>query len=411
MKRLVQYEFLKILRKRSTWIVLAVSLLVTAFLFGLPVLQYQTYNQDGVIEGAEGIAYEKEQSALLSVPLTDAYVAQTVRTYQQLFKDPSNVGYDGNEKFLIGDAYWNFVAPREKLLRVIASNYDSPGESSGFNQLPDLDLSNGAHFYQTRTDKIESLLSAPSRALSNEQKEYWRGLSSQAEAPLQYGYYEGWEIIINSFELLMFALLAVCIVIAPVFSGEYQAGTDALLLSGKFGKTKLTSAKLFSSLLFGLLAFSLHIVVACGLPLAAFGADGWNLPLQIANTTIPYPFTFLQAVLANLGVLYLVLLAMIGLTLLLSAKMKSPYLVLAVLVPVLFLPMFLSPNGTTGFYNLALFLLPYRSAMPELGKYISYQFGGLVLDALCTRAILYAALTAVMLPLAGLGFRKHQVSA
>ena len=208
----------------------------------------------------------------------------------------------------------------------------------------------------------------------------------------------------------MFALLAICIVIAPVFSGEYQAGTDAVILSAKYGKTKLAIAKIAASLLFGTVAFILHIVVACGLPLAAFGVDGWNLPLQIANTTIPYPFTFLQAVLINIGIIYLVLLAMVGLTLLLSAQMKSPYLVLIILVPVLFIPMFLTPNGTTGAYNLTLFLLPYRSTMPEFGKYISYQFGGLVLDTLTVRAILYVFLTVIMLPLARLGFKKHQVA-
>lgn len=140
------------------------------------------------------------------------------------------------------------------------------------------------------------------------------------------------------------------------------------------GKTKLTTAKIAAALLFGTAAFILHISLACGLPLAAFGIDGWNLPLQIANTTIPYPFTFLQAVLINIGIIYLMLLAMIGLTLLLSAQMKNPYLVL---VPILFIPMFLTPNGTAGAYNLTLFLLPYRATMPEFGTYISYQFGGL----------------------------------
>ena len=90
--------------------------------------------------------------------------------------------------------------------------------------------------------------------------------------------------------------------------------------------------------------------------------------MQIANTAIPYPFTFLQAALVNLGVIYLVLFAMISLTLLLS----------------------------------------YRSTMPELGKYLSYQFSGIVADAFTMRAILYAVLTVVMLPLAKLGFKKHQ---
>ena len=407
---LIKYEFLKILRKKSTIIVMAVSLLLTAFLFGLPILQFQTYHQDGVIKGLEGIAYDKKQYEDLSVPITDEYVEKTITEYQKLFENPDHVGFDGNEKFLIGDAYWNFVAPRENLLGMIASVYDSPGETSGFNKLPELDMTDGAKFYPARNEKIESLLNTPSRDLSDEQKAYWRNLNSKVETPLQYGYHEGFKIIMSSFELLMFALLAVCIVIAPVFSGEYQAGTDAVILSGKYGKTKLVTAKIVSSLLFGVLAFTLHILVAFGLPLAAFGIDGWNLPVQIAGATIPYPFTFLQATLANLGVIYLVLIAMIGLTLFLSAKMKSPYLVLIVLVPVLFLPLFLSPNGTTGAYNLTLFLLPYRSTMPEIGKYISYQIGGMVFDVFSIRAILYAALTIMMLPLARLGFQKHQVA-
>lgn len=407
---LVKYEFLKILRKKSTLIVMAASLILTGFLFGLPIMQFQTYNQDGVIKGADGIAYEKEQYADLSVPLSEEYVAETIREVQGLFENSDNIGYDGNEQFLIGDAYWNGVAPREKLLNLIVNTYSKPNEILGYNNLPDLDINDGASFYQTMERKIQNLLNNPSPKLSNEQKEYWGSMAEKVDTPLQYGYYEGWKVIISSFELLMFVILAICIVVAPVFSGEYQEGTDAVILSAKYGKTKLTTAKIAASLLFGTAAFILHAVVACGLPLAAFGADGWNLPLQIANTTIPYPLTFLQAVLINIGIIYLVLLAMVGLTLLLSAQMKSPYLVLIILVPILFIPMFLTPNGTTGAYNLTLFLLPYRAAMPEFSKYISYQFGSLVLDTLTIRAILYVFLTVIMLPLARLGFKKHQVA-
>jgi len=407
---LIKYEFLKILRKKSTLIVMAISLLLTGFLFGLPVMQFQIYNQDGVIKGTKGIAYEKEQYEALSVPLTEEYVTQTIKEVQALFENPDNVGYDGNEKFIIGDAYWKEIAPREKLLNMIASTYGNPNEFKSYNALADLDITNGAKFYQAMDAKNEALLQTPSRNLSDAQKAYWSNKADHIETPLQYGYYEGWNIIISSFELLMFAILAICIVIAPVFAGEYQSGTDAVILSAKYGKTKLTAGKIIASLLFATIAFVLHIAVACGLPLMAFGTDGRNLPLQIANTTVPYALTFLQAALLNIGIIYLVMIAMVSLTLLLSAKMKTPYLVLIVLVPLLFVPMILTPNGTTGLYNLILFLLPYRSVMPEFGKYISYPFGGLVLDALSVRAILYAALTVILLPLAKLGFKKHQVA-
>lgn len=411
MKTLIQYEFLKILRRKATLMVMAVSLLLTAFLFGLPILQYQTYNQEGVIKGVRGIASVKGQYSALAVPLTEAYVTGMICEYQTLFENPDHVGYNGDETFLIGDAYWNFVAPREQLLYTIAANYDAPGESTGLEKMLDLDMANGANFYQTREEKIEALLNMPSRELSDVQKAYWKNMSSKVKLPLQYGYYEGWEIMISSFELFMFALLCICIAIAPVFSGEYQAGTDAVILSGKYGKTKLITAKIIASFLFAVLAFTLHVITACGLLLAAFGMDGWDLPLQIAGTTIPYPLTFMQAVLINLGIIYLILSAMVGLTLVLSAKMKSPYLVLIVLIPVLFIPVFLTPNGTCGLYNLLLFLLPYRATMPEISKYISYQFGGIVLDVLAVRAVVYTILTAVCIPFARLGFKKHQVSA
>lgn len=387
---------------------MAASLLVTAFLFALPVIQFQTYHQEGVIHGLAGIKYKKAQTENYSVLLTDEYITETIREVRQLFNNPEYVGYDGYEKFLIDNAYWDGVAPREELLDMIAKNYSGPGENAGYNSLPDLDISNGTDFYGARQEKITKLLDSASRELSAEQKTYWQNMNRKVEEPFQYGFCEGWKIIISSFELLMFPLLAVCIVTAPIFSGEYQAKTDAVILSAKYGKTKLAAAKITASYLFSVLAFTLHILIAFGLPLAAFGFDGWDLPVQIANTAIPYPFTFLQAVLVNLGVVYLVLSAMTGLTLLLSSKMKSPYFVLIVLVPVLFIPMFLSPNGTAGIYNLILFLLPYRSAMPELGKYLSYQFSGIVADAFTMRAILYTVLTVIMLPLARLGFQKHQ---
>ena len=356
MKSLVKFEFLKILRKKSTLIVMAVSLLITAVFFVMPILQFQIYNQDGVLRGLEGIAYEKEQYAEISVTLTNEYITEQIREVQELFADPDNIGYDGNEKFLIEDAYWNGIAPREDLLTMIAKNYAEPNVSVGYNALPDLDISNGTDFYQARQDKIETILNDTSKDLSAEEKAYWQNMNSQVKEPFQYGYFGGWEVIISAFELLMFAILAICIVIAPVFSGEYQSGTDAVILSGKYGKTKLTTAKIWAALLFGVLAFTLHVLVALAIPLTAFGVDGWNLPLQINGTTVPYPLTFLEGTLINLGIIYLVLIAMIALTLFLSARMRSPYQVLIVIMPVLFIPMFLTPNGTSGLYNESCFV-------------------------------------------------------
>ena len=408
MRVLIQYEFLKIVRRKSTWIVLAASLILTAVFFGLPVVQFQTYSQDGVLRGLAGIQYERELQEDDSVLLTDEYIAENVQEVQELFSDPGSVGNDGSEEILIGDAYWEGIAPRERLLDLIAGNYANPNESAGYNKLRDLDVSEGSSFYQARLDKIEKILNAFSGGLSEPEKHYWRTMNSKVETPFAYGYFQGWSTLISCFELLLFPILAICIILCPAFSGEYQSGTDPVLRSARYGKTKLAKAKTMASLLFGLLVFSVHIILAFGITLAAYGREGWNLPLQINGTTVPYPLTFLEGTLVGLAVIYLVLLAMIGLTLFLSARMKNPYFVLTIVVPVLFIPMFLSPNGTTGIYNLIVLLTPYQSLVPRFGSYFSRRIGSLVLDGFAMRAILYGLLTLFFFLFAGRGFRRHQ---
>ena len=409
MNTLIKYEFLKIAKKRSTLIVMFVSLIITAFLFGLPILQFQTYDKDVLMKGMDGIRYERSIKNGIDVTLTDEYAESVIDEINMLFEDPENVANDGSERFLIGDAYWEHIAPREDLINTIASAYTGPGEYAGYNSIPELTASGAKGFNEARRDKLNAIIGSPSIGLSAVQKDYWLSMTDETGV-IQYGYHKGWEIIHTNFELLIFAVLACCITIAPVFAGEYQTGTDAVILAGKYGKTKLITAKITASMLFGVMAFLVHLIVAFGIPLAFFGTDGWDLPLQVLGLTIPYPWTISEAVLRNTAVILLVLIAMLALTLFLSAKMKSPFPVLAVLIPILIVPMFFTPSGSSGLFNQILFLLPYRSMVPEIGKYISYQFGGFVAGLLEVRAVFYVILTLVFIPLCRRAFKKHQVS-
>lgn len=410
MMALIKFEFLKLAKRKSSLAVVLAGLIVTAFLFTLPVLQFKYYTAEGAVEGTAGIALEKAQTEETAGLLTGDFVAQNVEGYQRLFDDAANVGSDGAEEYIVGDSYWEFVAPREPMLQLIAANYDAPGDYRGLATLRDLDTAACEDFYGARDAKIQAIVEQPSRELSAEAQTFWTSRADAAAEPFAYGYYRGWDTILTSFELLVFAILAVCIALAPTFAGEYLAGTDAVILSSRYGKSKLPVAKIAAAYLFGLAAFTLIVAIAFAVPLVAFGLDGWDKPVQISDTAIPYGFTFLQAALMNLGVVYLVLCGMIALTLLLSAVMRSPYLVLVVLVPLLFLPLFLSPTGTTGLYNQLIFLLPYRATMPELGKFITYQIGPLVMDAFAMRTVFYAACTALCIPLARRFFKRHQVS-
>lgn len=66
---------------------MTIILILTAFLFDFPIMQYQTYNQDGAMKGGEGIVYEKEQYSELSVTLTEEYITETILAAQRLLEN------------------------------------------------------------------------------------------------------------------------------------------------------------------------------------------------------------------------------------------------------------------------------------------------------------------------------------
>ena len=66
---------------------MTISLILTASLFDFPLMQYQTYNQDGAMKSAEEIAYEKEQYSELSVTLTEEYITETILAAQRLLEN------------------------------------------------------------------------------------------------------------------------------------------------------------------------------------------------------------------------------------------------------------------------------------------------------------------------------------
>ena len=90
--------------------------------------------------------------------------------------------------------------------------------------------------------------------------------------------------------------MAACVAAAPVFAGEYQDRTDALVLSTRHGKGRLVAAKLVAAFLLSTAIYALYAAVVVGVPLAFFGADGAGLPLQSIRLSIPYDVTMAQAV-------------------------------------------------------------------------------------------------------------------
>ena len=418
MKTLFALELKKLTKKRMNIIVITVCLILAGILFYLPVGQFIVLDTDGKqTSGMEAIAMDKEFSNSNAGKLTNEKIKADIAKYQALFDDPENVSKDATQKSLNDSAYFKYFFPYSDYWKLINGNYAAPyAYDSSFSAITNMDLENNFDFYATRDEKVETLLNQEydDWNFSDSEKTFWLNRVSSVSTPYEYSYHTGWETLLSCLELFVIGIIGICICVAGTFSGEYQSGADSIILSSRYGKSKLVTAKILAAFVYSFLAFTLLILAGCGILLLSFGIDGWNLPVQVLNTIAPYNLSLLGATLLAIATLYLVMIGMVAITLLLSAKMKSSVPVLSIIILAMILPMFLGISETNGIWNRILVLLPYRAAQPvfssDFYSYFGYPLGGLIFDIVTIRMLLYVVIAFLCMPFAKQTWKRHQVA-
>lgn len=417
MRDLFRLEFKKIAIKRMNLIILTVCLVIIAGLFALPVKQFIVLDKGGnPLTGRAAIAQEKINQNTYAGTLTNEKIRSDIAAYQALFDDPHNVSQDAKTRKLTDAAYYAYFFPYYDYWKLINGNYTKPTLfDSSFAAITTMQLEDGFDFYGARMEKIKLLLNQTYADwnFSDSEKAYWLGRTATIEAPIAYGYHAGWESLLSCLELFILAIMAICIIVSGVFSGEYQSGAASIILSSQYGKSRLVTAKILATFAYSLVTLTLFVTVGCGIQLAAFGWDGWRLPAQVLNSITPYSLSLAGATGLAIATLYMLTLGMVSLTLLLSARLKSTVPVLVAVIFVMMLPMFLGISEASGVWNRILMLLPYRAAQPvfadEFFGYFAYPLGGWHWDIVTMRMMTYALAAILGIPLAVKAWRKHQV--
>lgn len=418
MKKLFILEFKKIAKKRMNIIVISVCLLLIGILFALPSFQYISLDTSGnQTTGSAAIALEKEYQNTYAGELTDVKISADIAEYQALFDNPDNISKDSTSESLTDSAYFKYFFPYLNYWRLINGNYLAPNTyDSSFSAIKSINLEAGAEFYNARVKKVNTLLNNEyvDWNFSDNEKSFWENRISSIHIPYEYGYHEGWKMLLDCMELFVIGIMGICICVAGIFSGEYQCGAASIILSSRYGKSKLLTAKVLAAFAYSFLVFTAFLGVGCGILLAAFGVNGWNLPVQILNSIAPYSLSMLGATLIAIATLYLILFGMVSFTLLLSAKMKSSVPVLVMIILVMMLPMFLGISETSGIWNRILVLLPYRATQPVFSSdyygYFGYPFGGLTFDIVTVRIVTYTIITFFCIPFARKAWKAHQAA-
>lgn len=402
MRQLLKFELQKIfIRKVNQAAITAGLLLVIVSNIALINGESLYLGGDNSLEGENAVKTQSKIENALTTELTEEFLTGFLLEYQQEIQD-NPFGYD-----------YSLIAPKSNLFVLIADNYVEWNDNWDWETLRQISTENGIGFYERRIKKIETLLNADYTYgnYTDAEKNYWLQKAESIRTPFPWGSRSTWTIILRGVSILFFQCFVIAVCLAPVFAGEFQNRTDSLLLSAKHGKSKVIYAKMIASFTFTFFYFSLCSILTVGINTAILGIDGWNLPIQLWSTIIPYHLNAAGACGLNLLVLFLGSFLLTAITLLLSTVCKSQMVTLAFDVLLLFGTVFVPFSKTSGLWNHILYLCPIyiMDVTNVLKSYISYQFGNVVIPHLEMTGIVYVTITIVCLCCAKENFKRHQV--
>ena len=284
------YELKKILQRKIVWITMGTLIALSVFM-GIAEPLSSTYSVTTgettvQMSGFEYLTYKKENAQTLDgQKVDDGLLEKVAEAYQRRHVLEEEGGVAITDEFVEGqiqkqeqyEAIYNYVY-------YIMQDYEA---------IHGIDADT---LYQTRNDNLQYEWNA--QLLSEGEKEYWLEKESEIEQPYTYAYAGGWEralVEILSLNFMIFLAIAICL--ANVFSEEHLRKTDQLILCSKYGKRNLFYSKIAAGVTFGLGSGVVLILAALITTLCAYGAEGFDVAVQLYLPLCSWNLTMGQAAL------------------------------------------------------------------------------------------------------------------
>lgn len=408
MKTLIYYEGKKIVKRKSVWAAFLLLLVSIAGMVYILISDQFYYRPDGSeLTGTAAVTQEKAAKHALAGQLTPEVMAEALEHCHEVYGKSEN--YVRGADWLRDDVYIKEILPYRDILALILEAY-RPNEYE-VKALMDVSLQEASDFYTFRKAYVSSMLDA--EACTPAEKSAVMKLDADVPEALTYDYYEGWSTLLKRAfpEVFLLTALAVCIVVSPIFASEYQTGADALILSSRYGRKQTVLAKMLAGAAATTLFYVASVAISAGTILGVMGIQGWNCDFQLLSLYSFFGLKLWQVFVIGLCINYLVVLWVMAFAMLISAVCSTAFA--AVIISVLFTaaPLLLPATWSNGRIGSIIALLPAK-AMDTVSAFSSYQvysLESLVLTLPAMVILLAVALTAMMLPLTGKSFCRHQV--
>lgn len=417
MNLLTQFELRKMIRRKSTLAGIAI-LLIGAVLLALSAVSAENWTDEAgkEITGLSAISLSKMQTHQEAGELATEKIQAAIERYHAVRNQPLNLNAspNGSELDLSDEAYGQYEQKDYEILSLIREAY-SPQNAYDYYVINKLTAADASNFYQKRLDKVNEYLNTDYTYgnYSVKDKAYYLEMNEEVSVPLTFDYTDGWENVLTNLWLIIFAVsFIICTCVSPVFSGEYQTGADSIILSSRYGRSKVIAAKLMASAILSTGLFVIGVLFFTMLLLGIYGFHGWNSSLQIIQFRAPFPLTVIETYFLSVLIGYLACLMVMAITLLLSAKMKSPFSVMVCSAILLFGPMFIPYSKSSRLFNHLVNLFPIKmmNGYSSFSHYELYHVFGYLIPEPYFMGGTAVIVSVILLPFAYRSFKTHQVA-
>lgn len=412
MRLLIKYEWKKIWGSRLNQLaVLGCGLFLLFCVYSVFVQVSATDDNGKRVSGTEAMKIVKETYA---VPFPQEWADKLMKEFVDYTNRPDTSSDNEDLDYLSEEMYESYYLKNRDIFDFLRGNYGKYGVRQNLKEIFETNL--GKDFYQARRENLEASTDYfVGRGLITEaQKEYWMDKDKQVTID-RFGPFEsfaGWGCILQSAQWAVLIMLLVCVGTAPVFSGDYQTGEDSLLLTMRYGKSRLVRAKILTAFLHSSSLYWGITLVYSGIFLLVLGGKGGTLPIQLIDANIPisYALNMWQAVLLVHLLGYGAVLIMTAFTLLLSSLLPNNYSVIIVVFLTILIPTFLYKNMGGYLWQHILALIPAKIADFSFQDYLAYTIGGKVVTLPAIAIVLYLAGSVVFALISARVFQHHQVN-
>lgn len=372
---LVKFEYRKIIKTKAFLLfsVLCLVYVIVTAVNGASKLTY--YIND------ENMSFQQERQMQMDISrqnkgyISKEMIDNAIQSVKELVSDESNFITDNYGKNITGYAFIKYVMPYQNVISLLnftyLCDYDSTATDGleliannvDYDAISKLSVDDIDKFYADVHEVTSNLLSMQGN-LSDEEREHCLQMINNIEVPFYNDYYQGYVNYIQDTQgLAMLVLFSLLIIVAPVFSSEYERKTDYIILSSRNGKGSLCFAKIFVVITFTLLFSAFFMILLWLGHMIPYEFSGGNVNMQILDLSCIFNVTLFQGTLIRFISILISCLMFTMFVSLVSAVVKSKtFPVVGIGMAIIIVPMFMQVTKSAIIYNLMLFLPAYATA-------------------------------------------------